>query len=230
MSHDAEAPAGAAIPAPPAAAVDDVAVSASENEILWTVRRFFILMRYWTTPLNLPVAASPDDQASARTFALFLIVALTYVVRVDEKVESYAGFTAIAGGIALIMSVALSTLSEQFHVRIRERMVISAYASTIFVMIFFVLVETYLPGTYLFEAISSGYLGYLKTTIFFAAAISYLVLVAKAVIVDRHRLTILGLVHGASLVAGSSLIVLCISTLSTPLFNWAIGMLNRAAP
>src|SRR5205085_146705 len=73
--------------------------------------------------------------------ALILIVALAFAVRGDRQATAGATFTALAGGLAVIMSVLLNMFGRTFRVTLSERMILSAYVSTIMVMIFFFLLE-----------------------------------------------------------------------------------------
>ena len=197
-----------------------------QNEIVWSLGRFFLLLKYWTTPLNTPVIVSPEDQTSVRAFALFIIVALTFAIRADASTGTYAGYAAMASAIAVVMSVTLNTLSEQFNVQIREQLLISAYASTICVMFLYIFVEAFFSGTQIYE-IPAFYLGTVVTSTIFASVFSYCLLILKAVAVDRRHPNKLGLLHAAGLIAGSSLIVLCIAVLSDPVFKWLVERLRQ---
>lgn len=201
--------------------------NASENEFLWILQRFFLLLKYWTTPLDKAVAIPADEQPSVRAFALFLIVALTFSIRADSSGGTYAAVTAMAATVAAVLSAVLSTMSDQFNFRVREQLLISAYASTILVMFLYIVVDNYFLGMSWYEALSEQF-GKTLVTVVLAAAISYVLLIAKAFLIDHHKFSVVGLVHGGGLVFCSGLIVLCISTLSTPIFRLIIQMLSRA--
>jgi hypothetical protein len=200
---------------------------ASQNEFIWVLRRFLLLLRYWTTPLDTAVRIPAEDQSSVRAFALFLIVALTFAIRADPSGGNYAAVTAMAAGVAAFLSAVLNTVSDQFKLRIREQVIISAYASTISVMFLYIFVDNYFSGIFWYEALNDQF-GKSVVTVFLAVVISYSLLVAKAFLIERHKFTVAGVVHGACLVIGSGLIVVCISRLSTPTFKLIIQMMNHA--
>src|ERR1041384_8070852 len=128
-----------------------------ENEIWWTLRRLEILLQSWTTPVNASTVNTftHDDGVSARAFALILIVALAFAVRGESQATAGATFTVLAGGLAVIMSFLLNLFGRTFRVTVSERMILSAYMSTILVMILFFLLEIFSRGNWLGDLVEN---------------------------------------------------------------------------
>ena len=115
------------------------------DEIIWAVQRLRLLLRYWTMPLLVGTVpgTSREDTISARAFALLLIVTLTFAIRGDISDKSVS-FTALAAALAVVLSLALHLLATTMNVTIREPAIISAYTSTILIMVGFLFVRAFL--------------------------------------------------------------------------------------
>jgi hypothetical protein len=205
-----------------------------QNEIVWVLHRGVVLFRCWTMPLNAPSfrRISTDDRASARAFALFLIVALTFAVRADVSNATQAQYTALASALAVVLSIGLRTLSQSFHVRVREPLLISAYTSTIIVLFLYLFNEAFLKGRPLYESIREfgtdvlgdplGTLGPMVV----AVVSTYCLLVLKVVLWDRNTIGWRVAAHGALVVIGSGAIGWIITLVSNPVFDWIVSKLS----
>ena len=207
-----------------------------ENEIWWVVRRVEILLQSWTTPVNAPTVNTftRDDGVSARAFALILIVALAFAVRGDRQATAGATFTALAGGLAVIMSFLLNMFGRTFRVTLSERMILSAYMSTILVMIFFFLLEISSRGNWLavFAQETVGEvlgkeLGPAVAMTVLAVILVFLLLLMKAWLWDKQTVKGKALKHAVALTVGSGVIVLTVSLLSSQVFQTAIECLKE---
>ena len=79
-----------------------------------------------------------EDRVSARALALLIIVALIFAIRGDDPSSvGKVSFTAIAAGIGALLSLGLNIASKYWNMNIRDQILISAYGSTICVMLLF---------------------------------------------------------------------------------------------
>jgi hypothetical protein len=195
-----------------------------ENELRWTLRRLKILFTSWTTPVNSPVVNTftPDDGVSARAFALVLIVALAFAVRGDPVAATGTTFTALAGGLAVVMSFILNFASRTLGVNASERLILSAYVSTILVMFSFFLIDISVrsvPSLELISEYAADYVGPRHAQAVVVVVLSVLIIFAllllKAWRVDKFKPNRAALVHAAALTIGSGLIVLLVNSLGS---------------
>ena len=207
-----------------------------ENEFVWAIRPFLrrcvIILSCWTMPFAERPSVETftrNDGVSARAFALFLIAALTFAVRGEAGGPNRTEiFTAFSAGIAVILSAVLNLISRAYGIRdIRERLIISAYASTIIVMFLFVIFQQVLIVT------DDSLLSLLWNTgdvvvpATFAGLTTFVLLVVKSAIWDKHRINVAGIRHGSVLTAGSTIIVIVIALMSSRLFNELVEWLSK---
>ncbi len=200
----------------------------SIEEIVWTAKRIGILFRYWIMPPNSPkIEASHEDRTSAGTLALFVIVGLTFAVR-GEGSSDTSKFSALASGIAAALSIGLNVISKQLRVEVRDQIVISAYVSTITVMLLFIplrlLIIRTVSLTQFAQTFGDEYGRQIASAIL-ATLAAYICFFLKAVLVDRGILTGGGAFHGFLITAGSGVIVLTISLLSNQAFSAILKLL-----
>ena len=170
-----------------------------------------------------------NDGVSARAFALFLIAALTFAVRGEAGGPNRTEvFTAFSAGIAVILSAVLNLISRAYGIRdIRERLIISAYASTIIVMFLFVIFQQVLIVT------DDSLLSLLWNTgdvvvpAAFAGLTTFVLLVVKSAIWDKHPINVAGIRHGLVLTGGSTIIVIVIALMSSRLFDELVEWLSK---
>ena len=207
-----------------------------ENEFVWAIRPFLrrcvIILSCWT----MPFAERPNvetftrnDGVSARAFALFLIAALTFAVRGEAGGPNRTEvFTAFSAGIAVILSAVLNLISRAYRIRdIRERLIISAYASTIIVMFLFVIFQQVLIVTddSLFALLWNT--GDVVVPAAFAGLTTFVLLVVKSAILEKHPIKVADIRHGTVLTAGSTIIVIVIALMSSRLFNELVEWLSK---
>jgi hypothetical protein len=207
---------------------------AIENEFVWAIRPFLkrcsIIFSCWTTPSLEVDTFTRDDGVSARAFALFLIAALTFAVRGDNGDNGGANptavFTAFAGGIAIILSAVLNILSRTY--KIRERLVISAYASTIIVMFFFVIFQEILTLTLPFLLYNSFFwYGDVIIPAVLGGIATFALLLMKSAWWDEKPIGRRGFRHGSILTVGSTIIVIIIALLSSRIFHRLVELVSK---
>jgi hypothetical protein len=197
-----------------------------ETEIGWYLRRIVVLFRGWTTPLNSPAVNTftKDDGVSARAFALLLIVALVFAIRGEPSSGAAAGdtvkgvtLTGLAAGLAVLLSVLLNLASKGLGVTVGERVILSAYASTILVMFGYVVLVTVGPNydTYL---LWQDYLGPVLLPVLLASVCIFLLLLLKSTLLDKERIGTVALLHGLLLTIGSGMIVWLVARMSGTTF------------
>ena len=178
--------------------------------------------------------ATPDEFADSergrrcgqctRT-SLLIIVALTFAVRGD--VGSKIPFTVLAAAVAAALSIVLNLLAKTMNVTIREPALISAYTSTILVMLCFIFVRAFFFGTNWYE----DWLGNWLDEPFAAASLSvvvvYMLLTFKAILWDKHKVSSSSAAVGFGTVVGSGIIVCIVYILSNRAFELVIDWLSR---
>lgn len=199
------------------------------DEIVWGFDRARILFRYWTMPL-LTDAAHPDgtqkDTVSARAFAVLLIVWLTFAVRGDLA-NTKVSITVLAAAAAAALSFCLNLLSRTINVTVREPVLISAYASTILVMLGFPLVRATLDDTNLYSEYLSDRLGSPVAAIVTSVVVVYVLLCLKAFALDKNRPTLGSALIGLLTTLGSGCIVAIVYRLSPDQFKSVIDFVCR---
>jgi hypothetical protein len=220
-----------------------------ENEIVWIARRGFILFRCWTTPLrSVRVNTfSADDGVSARAFALFLIAALVFAVRGEspDQILSPSGaqhtlhttFTAIAGGFAIVMSMLLNVANYAFKGKINEPTVLSAYASTILVLFFYIVIDVLFTDAgwyndlaeyfWFYDPGAGEYKGKIVLGCILASAFALVCLLAKARIFDKSKVSLDGIVNALGLTAGSGAIAAVVALMSSSTFSVLVNYFNE---
>lgn len=197
---------------------------------LWSyIVRGKILFTCWTIPFEKFgfETFSRADGLSARGFALILIAALTFAERGDPKAGSAEAYTAFAGGIAILLTILLNLISRRFHVAVRERLVISAYASTIIVMFLFVVAQQVLIYDFpvLIENLKDS--GSILVSAILAGLIAFALLLLKSKLWDKHQIGPRGLLHGTILTGGSTIIAIVVAFMSPGLFHLFEEALNK---
>jgi hypothetical protein len=191
----------------------------SFDEIVWTVKRSKLLFDYWTMPL-LADARQPgsEDVVGARAFALVVIVALTFAVR-GEPLGGKISYTVLASALAAALSFGLNLLSKTTQVNVREPALVSAYSSTILVMLGFLAIRP-LQGINWYSNLTEV-IGPVFTPVCLSVALVYILLVLKARFWDRNSLTAGSAVQGLGITIGSGAIVFIIYNLSNDWFTKA---------
>jgi hypothetical protein len=198
-----------------------------ENEFVWAlrplIRKLALLLSCWTTDLNVQTFTK-EDGVKARALALFLIAALTFAVRSEDAGDHHtAVFTAFAGGIAIILSVVLNLISRWFKIPVREQLVMSAYVSTIIVMLFFVIVEIVLVNMFPvgYQDIFDIWNGAVVVVPAVAAGfITFAILLLKSKWRDRHIIEPRAITHAITLTGGSTIIVIVVALMKPEVFLW----------
>lgn len=205
-----------------------------DNEFAWAIRPLFrrcmILLSCWTTPFSETKIQTftPDDGISARALALFLIAALTFAVRGDIDVTNKKEFfTAFAAGIAAALSAVLNFFARRFDVAVGEKMIISAYASTIIVMVLFVVFQQILFSSILQDALNQLYVGDVFVPAILAGTATFVLLLIKSAIWDKNDIGFAGVRHGIMLTTGSTIIVIVIAMMSSRLFDQFVKWLSH---
>jgi hypothetical protein len=191
------------------------------EEIVWTLRRSRVLWHYWTMPLLPPATQSglaAHETVSARAFALLLIALLTFAVRGDLP-GAKVPFTSLAAGLATVLSLILNLLSRAAQVKVREPALISAYASTIFVMFGYLFVKAFFDGANWYQDWLADYLGPVWAAAISSVVIVYLALWLKAILWDKHAVSARSAGVGLGITVGSGLIVVIIAYLSKDAFD-----------
>ncbi len=203
------------------------------NEIIWTLKRAGILLKNWTMPItNSATTPTHDDGASARALALAAIVGLTFAVRGEPLGSHRAAFTAMIGVLAAIASFGLNAaikrfnLQNRFDAKARERWLISAYVSLIGVMVFFVLFQTTLTGLDFYEMLSEV-MGATLFPIFLAGIATFVLLLIKAIFLDKNRIDAVAVIHGAIVLFACGAITFGISALSNNGFNGILDWIAK---
>ena len=202
------------------------------DELVWTVQRARLLFNYWTMPLLMnmkAVSTSGSDTASVRGFALLLIVALTFAVRGDMA-GSKVSFAVLAAAVAALLSIGLSFISRAMNVTVREPALISAYASTILVMLGFLFVRAFFTGFNWYEGNLVEIFGPVLAAVVASVAIVYGLLGLKAIFWDKNKVTFLSALIGFGITIGSGSIVCIIAYISNDGFQFLIEMLCRIYP
>jgi hypothetical protein len=204
-----------------------------QTELDWYLRRIAVLFRGWTTPLNSPTVNTftKDDGVSARAFALLLIVVLVFAIRGEPSsgdAAKGATLTGLAAGLAVLLSVLLNMLSKAFGVTVGERVILSAYASTILVMFGYVVLATIGPShnAYLFW---QDYLGPVLLPVLLASLCIFLLLLLKSTLLDKERISAVALLHGLLLTIGSGIIVSLVARMSSATFAGVLNCLTNPA-
>ena len=197
---------------------------------IWSyIRRGNILFACWTIPfekLDLETFTKADG-LSARGFALVLIAVLTFAARGDPAAGSTEAYSAFAGGIAIVLTIILNLISRAFHVSVRRRLVISAYASTIIVMFLFVVVQQVLIYEFPVQLENLKDAGSILVSAILAGLIAFVLLLLKSKVWDKHRIGRLGILHGTTLTSGSTLIAIIVAFMSPRLFHLFEELLNK---
>lgn len=197
---------------------------------MWSyIARGKILFTCWTIPLesfDLETFTKADG-LSARGLALILIAALTFAERADPEAGSTEAYTAFAGGIAILLTVLLNLFSRSFHVALRERIVISAYASTIIVMFLFVIAQQLLIYDFPVEYENLGDNGSILVSAVLAGFVAFALLLLKSKLWDKHDIGPHGLFHGMILTGGSTVIAIVVAFISPGLFHLFEELLKK---
>ena len=190
------------------------------DEIIWAVQRLRLLLRYWTMPLLVGTVpgTSREDTISARAFALLLIVTLTFAIRGDISDKSVS-FTALAAALAVVLSLALHLLATTMNVTIREPAIISAYTSTILIMVGFLFVRAFFVYQNWFNDYLADYVGQITASAIVSAAVIYVALVLKAALWDKNKLSWGSAAIGLGTTIASGAIVLIVYSLSKTQFD-----------
>jgi hypothetical protein len=197
-----------------------------DNEFAWAIRPLFrrcvILLSCWTTPfIEAKIQTfTQDDGISARALALFLIAALTFAVRGETGGSNNKElFTAFAGGIAAILSAVLNFLARRFDIAVGEKMIISAYASTIVVMVLFVIFQQFLFLSTLEELVHLVDPSDVVVPAIIAGIVTFGLLLIKSAFLDKNNIGSAAVRHGIMLTAGSTIIVIVIGLMSSWVFE-----------
>ena len=209
------------------------AVDKLESEVRWVLERAGILMRSWTMSLNSADTFKSDDGVSARAFALLLIAALAFAVRGEAggPMAAQATFTAMAAGLAIVLSAVLNVASKALGVTVRERVILSAYASTILIMIGYAVIATVGPN---FNIYVEGTEWLFEDDILFAVLLASVLmligLILKSLLIDKGAVTRAGLFHAAVLTLGSGVIVLLVAKTSPKMWTTLVKCLSQSNP
>ena len=185
----------------------------------------------------MPITASKidhthDDGVSARAFALAVIIALTFAVRGESVASSPVAFTALVGGLAAIISTVLNrvietaNLQQKFKVAVRERWLISAYASLIWVMFFFVLFQSLFFGSNWYGMFTEIF-GSILFPLFLAVILTFVILFSKSVFIDGNKLNFVAMAHGFGVVFCCGVLTYLISIVSNDGFNYAMEWIAK---
>lgn len=204
------------------------------NEIIWTLKRSIVIFKSWTMPITTTSKAdhTHEDGVSARAFALAIIIALTFAVRGESISSSRVAFTALVGGLAAIISTVMNrvietaNLQQKFRVAIRERWLISAYASLIGVMFFFVLFQSIFFGANWYVMFTELF-GVILFPLFLALVTTFVILLMKSLIVDGHKLNFIAVAHGLGVIFCCAILTFAISILSNDVFNSAMAWVAK---
>jgi hypothetical protein len=192
------------------------------DEIVWAVQRSRLLFDYWTMPLLADTKPSgSEDIVSTRAFALLVIVALTFAVR-GEPLGGTISYSVLASAVAAALSFGLNALSKITKVTVREPALVSAYASTILVMLGFLVMRS-LEGLNWYDFLSD-YIGTVPTAACLSAATIYVMLVLKAVFWDKNKLSFLAARQGLEITVGSGVIVVVVYFISNDGFDRVIRL------
>jgi hypothetical protein len=190
------------------------------DEIVWTVKRSRLLFNYWTMPLLADTKPpGSEDVVSVRAFALVVIVFLTFAVRGDP-LGGTVSYTVLASAVAAALSFGLNLLSKTTQVTVREPALVSAYASTILVMLGFLVMRS-------FEGMNwyswfTDWIGNIATSAGLSVALIYVLLVLKAKFWDKNKLSRGAAIQGLGITIGSGVIVAIIYFISKDGFNRVI--------
>jgi hypothetical protein len=183
------------------------------------IRRCKILLSCWTIPFEKSDVQTfnEDDGVSARAFALIIIAALIFAARgVENHDEAY---TAFASGLAIALTIALNLISHALHITVRDKLVVSAYASTIIVMFLFVVIPQVLfrisPVLYL----DLGDIGVTLVSAVVAGVLTFVLLLLKSKLWNRRKVGRIGILDAAILTGGSTVIAIVIALMSPGLFD-----------
>jgi hypothetical protein len=192
----------------------------SFDEIVWTVKRSKLLFDYWTIPLLADTTKQPgsEDVVGARAFALVVIVALTFAVR-GEPLGGTVSYTVLASALAAALSVGLNLLSKTTQVNVREPALVSAYSSTILVMLGFLAIKP-LQGINWYSNLTESF-GDVLTPVCLSVVFVYVLLVLKAKLWDRNTLSGAAALQGLVVTIGSGVIVYVIYNMSNEWFTKA---------
>jgi hypothetical protein len=191
------------------------------DEIVWTIKRARLLFNYWTMPLLADTKPpGSEDVISVRAFALVVIVALTFAVRGDP-LGGTVPYTVLASAVAAALSFGLNLLSRTTQVTVREPALVSAYASTILVMLGFLVMRS-------FEGINwyswfTDWIGNIPTAVCLSVALVYFLLVMKAKLWDKNKVSIGAAVQGLGITIGSGVIVTITYFISKDGFDRVLG-------
>jgi hypothetical protein len=193
------------------------------DEVVWTAKRFQLLLNYWTMPVLANAKPSESqDVVSVRAFALVVIVALTFAVRGDP-LGGKVSYTVLASAVAAALSIGLNLLAKTTRVAVRQPVLVSAYASTILVMLAFLLART-LDGINWYNLLTD-WIGYIPAAVCLSVVAVYVALVLKAALWDRNKLSLSAAVQGLAITIGSGLIVTVIYFISGPEFDRLMSLL-----
>src|SRR5712691_1645479 len=188
------------------------------DDIVWTLKRSRLLFNYWTMPLLANTKPS-EDIVSVRAFALVAIVALTFAVRGDP-LGGTVSYTVLASAVAAAFSFGLNLLSKTTKVNVREPALVSAYASTILVMLGFLAIRP-LESLDWYRRWFSDWTGNIAADICLSVAVVFVLLALKAALWDRNKLSIGAAVQGFGITIGSGAIVAIIYLISKDGFDSA---------
>jgi hypothetical protein len=190
------------------------------DEIVWAVQRLRLLLRYWTMPLLVGTApgTSREETISARAFALLVIVTLTFAIRGDIS-DKNVSFTALAAAVAVALSFALHILATTMKVTVREPAIISAYASTILVMVGFLFVKATCVDANWFNDYLADYVGQIVASAIVSVVVIYVLLVLKALLWDKNHVSAGSAAIGLMTTIASGTIVCIVYYLSNDQFN-----------
>ena len=196
------------------------------TEIEWALKCVAIMLRNWTmNSMPNAIKSNATEGASARSFALILIVGLAFAVRADidpsSQLHAYSG-AAIAAAIGGILTVILNLASNYFaqlhDLDVRERWLISAYTSTILVMLLFVFFDTVLTG-YVWYDLYSRLFGVSVIPTLLAIIVTFLSLYIKAKFFNRNIFGLNVVLHNFLVVLGCGAIVYIVSIMSSEMFQ-----------
>ena len=192
------------------------------NEFVWTLQRSRVLFRYWTMPLLVDAktpSGAQQDGVSARAFALLLIVALTFAVRGEPTGDKTASFTALAAALGAALSFGLNFLAKNTGLKVREPALIGAYASTILVMLGYLLIISFFTGVNWFEIFVDYVGGHVIAAVILSVGSVYILLVIKALFWDKNKISLASAAVGLGITIGSGIIVYVISYVSNDVFK-----------
>lgn len=197
----------------------------SESELIWAGRKYFLLLRCWTMPVeSVPLDnESIDVRTSVKAAALALIVILVFAYRPDLNPENELLYSSATAGITITLSVLLQIVTNYIreHIAIfpRDKMLITGYGSLISVLFFAIVFNIY-GGEINIYQVYADKLGFGLFSVIMATVVSFLLLIMKSIIIDKGKPVFTAMVHSIVVIVLSGLVVLLISYINNDVFKY----------